>query len=446
VTFFNDLAVSTPPNLAIVFGLLMVLIGAAPVLATGAGWLAPQLITLVTATMLALLPGAPDADLRRSITIFKPLVAAALIPAAWMLMQIVPVPRDSIAHPIWRSASAALSAPVAGHISIDLGFTLRAFFEYLSLIALAFLTSVLARNRDRAETILFALCTITTFTAVELMLIKMTGETSVAGPQDASDNLVALASFGTILNAAFIVRTVERYETRAQRLPTPQRNYIGMLLAGVTGGLVCLFALLHSAAHGVLMAMTFGLIILFLVVAIRRLSLRRWTAATVSAAAFVACCGVIVLQFSANASVAPLFRFTRIESVDAAAATLHMLSDASWSGTGVGTYHALTAIYRDGTGLPDQAPVNTMASMILEWGYAGVLLIAILLLQLLIVLLRGALSRGRDSFFAATAAACLVTIACEAYCDASFGEITVKMLAAIIVGMGLSQTLGNQAK
>jgi hypothetical protein len=51
-----------------------------------------------------------------------------------------------------------------------------------------------------------------------------------------------------------------------------------------------------------------------------------------------------------------------------------------------------------------------MASMILEWGYARVLLIAILLLLLLIVLLRGALSRGRDSFFAPTAAACLATI------------------------------------
>jgi ABC-type Co2+ transport system permease subunit len=76
-----------------------------------------------------------------------------------------------------------------------------------------------------------------------------------------------------------------------------------------------------------------------------------------------------------------------------------------------------------------------MASMILEWGYARVLLIAILLLLLLIVLLRGALSRGRDWFFAATAAACLVTIACETYCHASFDEITVKMLATIIVVM-----------
>jgi hypothetical protein len=92
---------------------------------------------------------------------------------------------------------------------------LRAFFEYLSLIALAFSTSVLARNRERAETILFALCTITVFTALELLLFKTSAETGVAGSQDTSDNLVALASFGAILNAAFIVRTAERYDACA---------------------------------------------------------------------------------------------------------------------------------------------------------------------------------------------------------------------------------------
>jgi hypothetical protein len=168
---------------------------------------------LVTAIMLALLPGAPEADVRRSTVIFRALVATALSPAAWMLLQIVPVPGDSIAHPIWRSSP--LSAPVAGHISIDLGLPLRAFFEYLSLIALAFSASVLARNRERAETILFALCTITVFTALERLLFKTSAETGVAESQDTSDNLVALASFGAILNAAFIVRTVQRYDACA---------------------------------------------------------------------------------------------------------------------------------------------------------------------------------------------------------------------------------------
>jgi hypothetical protein len=63
----------------------------------------------------------------------------------------------------------------------------------------------------------------------------------------------------------------------------------------------------------------------------------------------------------------------------------------------------------------------------------------------LVVLFRGALSRGRDSFYAAGAAACLVTAFCEAYCDISFTDATIQMFTAITVGLGLSQTIGQRA-
>jgi hypothetical protein len=178
------------------------------------------------------------------------------------------------------------------------------------------------------------------------------------------------------------------------------------------------------------------------VILIRRFGLRRWTAATVSAAVFVTCCGVVALEFSTGASVGPFFHFTRVELADEGVATLRMLSDAGWAGTGVGSYAPLATIYRDATGLPGNASLNTIASMVLEWGYVGLLTVAALLLQLLTVLLRGALSRGRDSFFAAGAAACLVTIAYATFCDSGFSETTAQMLTAIVVGIGLSQTVG----
>jgi hypothetical protein len=56
--------------------------------------------------------------------------------------------------------------------SVDLGFTLRALFGYLSLVSLALITSVLTRNRERAEVILYTLCAITTFIAIELLLFR----------------------------------------------------------------------------------------------------------------------------------------------------------------------------------------------------------------------------------------------------------------------------------
>jgi hypothetical protein len=43
---------------------------------------------------------------------------------------------------------------------------------------------------------------------------------------------VALAALGTILNVAFVTRTVERYETRGQRRPQPWRTHVGMMLLG----------------------------------------------------------------------------------------------------------------------------------------------------------------------------------------------------------------------
>jgi hypothetical protein len=433
-------------NLTISFGLLVVLIAAAPVLAVTPGWIGPPLLGLVVAVLLLLLPSAPEADVQRSLAIFKPLAPVALFLAAWMLFQVIPVPLGSIGHPVWDSAAAALSEPLSGHISVDLGYTLRGLFDYLSLVSLTFLTTVLTRNRERAETLFFALCAITTFTAIELILFRDSVILKPTNsPSDFAYALVALAAFGTILNVAFIVRAAERYETRGQRQAQALRTYVGMILLGACGAVICLIALIASTTYDILIAMGFGLVVLGLVILIRRLSLGRWTAATVCAAVLVACGGVIALRFAANSSVSPLFRLTSIETADAGAATLRMMSDANWAGGGVGNYQALAAIYRDVGGAPGPIAINTISSMVLEWGRAGVLIIFLLLIQLLVILFRGALSRGRDSFYAASAAACLVTAFCEAYCDASFTDLTVQIVAAIIVGLGLAQTTGRKA-
>jgi hypothetical protein len=427
------------------FGLLVVLIAAAPVLAISPGWLGPQLVTLAIATMLLLLPNVPAADIRGSVAIFKPLAVAALLPAAWIGLQIVPVPLGSIENPVWRSAAAAIPENITGHVSIDLGFTLRALVGYLSLISLAFITTVLSRNRERAETILLALSTITTFAAIELFTLNglsffERGDWS----SDFSDSLVALAAFGAILNAAFIVRAIERQGARS-RQQKPKLFYLGTTLLGALGLIICLVALIDLTSYDLLIAVGFGLMVVGLVVLIRRLSLGRWTAATVCVAVLVTWGGVVALRFAANPSVGPLFRFAKVYSTEAGAATLRIVSDTNWAGRGVGAYRALAAIYRDSSGAPGDKPINTVASMLIEWGGVGVLIALVLPLQLLVVLLRGALSRGRDSFYAAAAAACLVTAFCEAFCDTSFTDVTVQTLAAIISGLGLSQTTGAQA-
>jgi len=289
-------------NVAICFALLIVLIAMAPVIAIAPVWLGPQLVTLAVALMLLLLPSLPKADFLRSLTIFRPLAVAALLPAAWMLLQVVPVPLGSIEHPVWRSAAAALPEITSGHVSVDLGYTLRGLFSYLSLLSLAFSTCVVTRNRDRAETTLFALCTITTFVAVELLLFRNFPILMRSNSLDVADSRVALAAFGAILNLAFMVRTIERNDARTRSL----RTYLGMLLLGAVGVVLCLTALIFSTTYNVVIATGFGLTALCLVVLIRRLSLGRWTAATVSATMVVAWGGMVVLRSAANPNVSPI--------------------------------------------------------------------------------------------------------------------------------------------
>lgn len=433
-------------DLSLTFALLVLLIASTPVLAIGPGWLGPQLLSLIVAIMLLLLPGAPAADVQRSLAIFRPLAATAALPALWIVVQMIPVPPGTIDHPIWRSAAAALSESLFGHVSIDLGFTLRALFGYLSLVALTFGTIVLTRERERAETLLFGLCAITTFVAVELILFENVPTLSPARPpSDFKAVLSALAAFGAILNAALTVRTIERLQTRTSDQPHALRNHIGMMLAGIGGAIVCLVALTRSTTYDVLIAAAFGVTVLGLVILIRRLSLRRWTAATICAAVFIACMGMVALRVAASPSASPLFWFARFNSSDATAAALRMMADANWVGAGVGNYSALAAIYRDATGAPGPTAITTLMSVILVWGRIGLLVLILLMLQLTVILFRGALSRGRDSFYAAGAAGCLVTGLCQAYCDASFTEVVVQMMAAIVIGLGLSQSVGRRS-
>ena len=219
-----------------------------------------------------------------------------------------------------------------------------------------------------------------------------------------------------------------------------------LMLWATLGATLCLIDLIVLTTYDVLLAVVTGSTVVGLVVLSRRLGLGRWTFAMLGVAALVMWGGVVALRFTATPSVSPLLRFAKVDSAEAGAPIMRMISDTTWAGTGVGSYHALATIHRDSTGAPADKPINTATKVLLEWGGLGTIVLLVLPLQLLIVLFRGALSRGRDSFYAATAAACVVTAFLETFCDTSFSYITVQILGAVVLGLGLSQTTGRQAR
>jgi hypothetical protein len=60
-------------------------------------------------------------------------------------------------------------------------------------------------------------------------------------------------------------------------------------------------------------------------------------------------------------------------------------------------------------------------------------------------LLRGAWRRGRDSFYAAAAGACLVTLMNLAFVNVGLSGSAIVLLSATIFGLGLTQSKGHVA-
>src|ERR1035437_3017171 len=74
-------------------------------------------------------------------TVIRLVAIVAVVPAVWMLIQVLPLKTIGLAHPIWESAAAALGRPLAGSISIDPGDTLVSLARYLSAAAIAFVAA-----------------------------------------------------------------------------------------------------------------------------------------------------------------------------------------------------------------------------------------------------------------------------------------------------------------
>jgi len=431
--------------LNICFGLLVALIAGAPGLAISVGPMAPQLVTLGVAVLVFLSAAAPAADARQVATSSKWLTAAAAFPALWMVFQILPLP-NGIGHPIWASAAAALNDHLWGHISIDLGYTLRSLFQYFALLALIGVTCVLARQRERAETLLFTLCAVTSLMSLELLLILYTSAKNIDVSNSFIRPLIGSCAIGVILNVAAIERAVERYETRGRDQDQALWIYGRLMLLSAIGTIICLTSLIFAATFDIIIATSFGLMGFLLVVIINRLNLRRWFIAIACIAGLVLATGAAALQFEHNTSAIPLLRFASPISPDSDAVTVRMISDANWKGSGVGTYDALQSIYLDVGGRSATEPRNTVVSMFIEWGGVGSLIALAFTVQLIVSLFRGALSRGRDSFFAAGSAGCVMAVLFETFCDASLTYLTMQLLIAVVIGLGLSQVRGKSVR
>jgi hypothetical protein len=414
--------------------ILVALIFASPLILLLDGPVAQALLAGIAAAGVAIVGRSMrTGETEFLISVIWPLAAIAALPALWMLIQVLPL--RTLAHPIWSSAETALGRPIAGSISVDVGATVMALGQYLTIAAIGLLSAAVAVDRQRAEWILFSLTGASAMMALILTTHDLLGLTFLdPGERSQLNDCVAL---GTIIAAAAGIRTLERLETRKT---SPQRSVPALLLtlAACSGTLaICLGVLILGANGGVIVAAIYGLVALASLVAIRRLGLGPWGIAAIAVPA-------ISVAILVATGAPPGLRTRSLPVAFAAGATAtgqRMLDDAPAAGIGAGTFAAVAPIYRelDGPAAGATAPTTT-AAIAIELGRPMLWLIASALGAAIFVLLRATLRRGRDSFHPAAGASSLVTILFLFFVNAGLLGTAPAMLAAATIGLAFAQS------
>jgi hypothetical protein len=178
------------------------------------------------------------------------------------------------------------------------------------------------------------------------------------------------------------------------------------------------------------------------VLTVRRLGFRPWPSA-ILAAVLIAMAAVATLPLARSTPFVDLLGFVRSDDQASLAVARRAMSDTSWTGSGVGTFTRVARIYQDyGVGSTLTAP-STAVLVAIEWGRAAMLILAGFTLQLFLFALRGAVGRGRDSFFASATAAIVVVALCDSFVDVSMLNPTAQIILATVIGLGLAQSTGR---
>lgn len=431
--------------MSIAFYLLAALLAATPILAIADGTFATHAVAIAAATMLTAAALEPRAEVATTARLVRPFSLAIVFPILWMVIQIIPLPFASLVNPIWSTTAIALNeASLTGRISLDPGATFGSLIWYLTILSLMASTIIITKDRYRAQTILLVLSVVTTFMSIEVLIGQFdafAGMVPSAGT-GAAATFAAAAALAALTNGAVIIMVIERGLMQANTnglfsLPLLFRLVLG--LSGVAISFAAMSILMQvslSAATGL------GLAVILFIAVTRRLGFRPWPSATMIATLIALALAIALPRFQPGPS-AGLLRFVASAASDSLVLTQRALSDSPWVGSGVGTFELLSRIYQDFGVKPVPVAPSTAASIALEWGQPALIVLVGIAFQLFFFTLRGAVRRGRDSFFSSAAAAAIVVMLCEGLFDSSLLDPAVQIIVTVMIGLGISQSTGR---
>jgi hypothetical protein len=266
-------------------------------------------------------------------------------------------------------------------------------------------------------------------------IIPSTGSTAASA-------FTAMAGLSALANAAAIIMAVERHlrgrdAEKASRMPLLAR-----LALAACGLAIAMAALRSLAAGGMMASIALGFVAIIVIAVVRRVELRSWPAVILFA--FIAAIAVTIaiprLQDTSSPTIAG---FAASATAESRSVAQRAMADTPWLGNGVGAFRALEPIYRDfGAASVPKLP-STALTVAIEWGQPALAILVLVAIQLFVFMFRGAVRRGRDSHFAAAAAAGVLVLLCEAFFDQGLLNATVQVIAAVMTGLGIAQSAGR---
>jgi hypothetical protein len=234
------------------------------------------------------------------------------------------------------------------------------------------------------------------------------------------------------------MRSLERYESRHGKSHGSVPTLLWTLAACGLALVLCLAALIFLEPPEILFASACGVVIVAWIIVVRRFRLGAWGVVPFAVVAI----GVALLVFTTHPverGQSALLAFAPPPSQGVV--TGRMLKDAPPVGTGAGTFTALIPIYRaidDPAGISEAS--TTAATIAIELGRTMLWLFVLAIAASILIFLRAALLRGRDSFYPAMGGGGLVTLALLLYMnDGLLGNATGLIVAAMF-GLSMAQS------
>ena len=397
-----------------------------------------EAMTMAVATALVARKSPPE-QTEPLLGLFRLVLAVGAILALWMIVQLLPLGYIGVANPIWQSTQQALGFAIAGSIGIDTGAGLVGLIQYIAVLAILLVSMAATRDRSRADGVLFALMLAASI--ICLPVAELLSRLDILWAASLDVGVVRNAGIlGVLLAITATIRAFERWQSSRG---FSKSDLIFSLATSAASLAICASALALRWTSNVEFSLVFSVTILLAIVVIRRFDIDIWGAAAIATVVLTVSVSIVWIQYGSRAA-----DLMTAYSDDTAlvALTQRILADTPWFGSGAGSFQALANVYRQ----PSEASVVTAstaaAKIAIELGPPLAWMIVAVILLATAVLLRGALRRGRDSFYPALGAGCLMALLIRGFADANIFAQAVSISAAATIGLALAQSSGRSSR